>query len=132
MTTLKSQVFQSNVPMERIVAYLSDNENFRHLLPSNQISDFKFSIDQFSFKFAGQIELALEKIEITAESLHFKGLPSNPIDFELFVYLKQEKNHTSGFILVNAQLNPMMKMIIQNPLQKFLSQIADNLALQLN
>jgi len=132
LTTLKSQVFQSDVPMERIVGFLSENENFRVLLPSNQISDFKCSKDQFSFKFAGQIELALEKIEVTTESLHFKGLPSNPIDFELFVYLQQKKNHTTGFILVNAQLNPMMKMLIQNPLQKLLSQIAENLALQLN
>jgi carbon monoxide dehydrogenase subunit G len=102
------------------------------LLPENQTSGFQCSPSQFSFKAAGQIELTLEKQLIETKLLHFKGAKSNPFAFDLFVHLQPEDNATKGFIEIKADLNMMLKMLVEKPLQKLLTEMASNLATQLS
>lgn len=132
MLTLKSQEFTLAAQAEQVIAFLSETKNYALLLPENQTSGFQYSPSQFSFKAAGQIELTLEKQLVEANLLHFKGAKSNPFAFDLFVHLQPEDNTTKGFIEIKADLNMMLKMLVEKPLQKLLTEMASNLATQLS
>ena len=132
MLTLKSQEFTLAAQAEQVIAFLSETKNYALLLPENQTSGFQCSPSQFSFKAAGQIELTLEKQLAEANLLHFKGAKSNPFAFELFVHLQPEDNTTKGFIEIKADINIMLKMLVEKPLQKLLTEMASNLATQLS
>ena len=131
MLTLKSQEFALVASSERVLDFLSDTKNYALLLPANQTSDFQYTPTQFSFKAAGQVHLSLEKQIATQELLHFRGLPTNPFAFDLFVYLQQKGEQTTGHIEIKADLNMMLKMLVEKPLQKLLTEMAANLATQL-
>ena len=94
MLTLKSQEFAILTSSERVLDFLSDTKNYGLLLPANQTSDFQCTPTQFSFKAAGQVNLALEKQSVAPQLLHFKGLQSNPFAFDLFVHLQQQGEQT--------------------------------------
>jgi carbon monoxide dehydrogenase subunit G len=131
MLTLKSQEFALMASSDRVLDFLSDTKNYALLLPANQTSDFQYTPTQFSFKAAGQVHLSLEKQTATPQLLHFQGLPSNPFAFDLFVFLQQKGVQTSGHIEIKADLNMMLKMLVEKPLQKLLTEMAANLATQL-
>ena len=132
MLTLKSQEFTLAAQAEQVLAFLSETKNYALLLPENQTSGFQCSPTQFSFKAAGQIELTLEKQLVETNLLHFKGAKSNPFAFDLFVHLQPEDNTTKGFIEIKADINMMLKMLVEKPLQKLLTEMAINLATQLS
>lgn len=131
MLTLRSQEFALMASSDRVLDFLSDTKNYNLLLPANQTSDFQCTPTQFSFKAAGQVHLSLEKQTATPQLLHFKGLPTNPFAFDLYVHLLQQDAQTSGHIEIKADLNMMLKMLIEKPLQKLLTEMAANLAAQL-
>jgi carbon monoxide dehydrogenase subunit G len=128
MHTLKSQEFAIEQTIERVLAFLAEPKNYFLLLPENQTSDFQCTTTQFSFKAAGQVHLALEKQVSGTTLLHFKGLQSNPFAFDLFVHLEQRGMQTIGHIEIKADLNIMLKMLIEKPLQKLLVEMAENLS----
>jgi carbon monoxide dehydrogenase subunit G len=132
MLKLQSQKFEIPAQTAQVSAYLAQTSNYQFLLPANQTSEFKCSASEFSFKAAGQVSLSLEKKEVTDTMLYFKGAVSNPFAFDLTIYLKSEGQATNGYIEINAELNMMLKMLIEKPLQKLLVDMAANLTEQLS
>lgn len=131
MLTLKSQDFTIKTSVEQVQLFLSETKNYQLILPENQTSDFQSTPTQFSFKAAGQIHLTLEKQDADASLLHFKGASNNPFGFDLFVRMQQVQDSTIGYIEIKADVNMMLKMLIEKPLQKLLTEMAFNLAAQL-
>jgi hypothetical protein len=131
MLTLKSQDFTIKTSVEQVQLFLSETKNYQLILPENQTSDFQSTPTQFSFKAAGQIHLTLEKQDADASLLHFKGASNNPFSFDLFVRMQQVQDSTIGYIEIKADVNMMLKMLIEKPLQKLLTEMAFNLAAQL-
>jgi carbon monoxide dehydrogenase subunit G len=132
MLTLKSHEFTLEAACEQVLQFLSETQNYKLILPESQIADFQSTPTQFSFKAAGQIHLTLEKQEAKATLLHFKGAKNNPFAFDLFVRIQPAQNGTQGFIEIKADVNMMLKMLVEKPLQKLLTEMAHNLALQLS
>lgn len=128
MVTLKSQEFLLQAPLSKVCKYLAQTQHYQYILPPEQITDFQFTPTGFSFKAAGQIQLGLEKKEFTPNTLHFQGSKSNPFAFELKIELKEIEVNTTGYIQIDADLNLMMKMLVEKPLQKLIAQMAANLA----
>ena len=106
-------------------------KNYGLLLPKEQTSDFQYTTTTFSFKAAGQVHLALEKQAAVNHLLHFRGLPSNPFAFDLFVHLEESEKQTTGYIEIQAELNMVLQVLIEKPLQKLLGEMAENLRQQL-
>jgi carbon monoxide dehydrogenase subunit G len=128
MLKLKSQTFEIQAESQRVLAFLAIASNYKVLLPSDQTSDFQASDKQFSFKAAGQVQLALEMQSVTAQSIHFIGLKSNPFAFDLSIHVLAQGVLTIGHIEINADVNMMLKMLIEKPLQKLLVEMAENLS----
>ena len=131
MRTLKSQRFAIEQSTDHVLKFLSEPKNYGFLLPKEQTSDFQYTTTTFSFKAAGQVHLALEKQTSLNHMLHFRGLPSNPFAFDLFVHLEQTEKQTTGYIEIQAELNMMLQILIEKPLQKLLGEMAENLRQQL-
>ncbi len=131
MRTLKSQQFAIEQSTDRVLEFLSEPKNYGLLLPKEQTSDFQYTTTTFSFKAAGQVHLALEKQTSLNHMLHFRGLPSNPFAIDLFVHLEQTEKQTTGYIEIQAELNMMLQVLIEKPLQKLLGEMAENLRQQL-
>ena len=131
MRTLKSQRFAIEQSTDHVLKFLSEPKNYGLLLPKEQTSDFQYTTTTFSFKAAGQVHLALEKQTSLNHMLHFRGLPSNPFAFDLFVHLEQTEKQTTGYIEIQAELNLMLQVLIEKPLQKLLGEMAENLRQQL-
>lgn len=128
MITLKSQDFLLQASLFVVRNYLAQTQHYQHLLPPEQITDFQYTPTGFSFKAAGHIQLGLEIQPPQGNDLHFKGVASNPFAFELYIRLEEVENATCGYIEISADLNMMMKMLVEKPLQKLIAQMATNLA----
>jgi carbon monoxide dehydrogenase subunit G len=127
MLKLKSQTFEIQAEPQRVLEFLATTANYALLLPSDQTSDFQANSTQFSFKAAGQVNLALEKQNLSSDRIQFIGLKSNPFAFDLIIHVLPLGSQTTGHIEINADLNMMLKMLIEKPLQKLLVEMADNL-----
>jgi hypothetical protein len=127
MVQIKSQVFSFATPLEKVAAYLENCSNYSHLLPQNQISDFMATEQGFSFKAAGNFMLGLEKQQSNEQGIKFIGVQKNPFPFDLQIHLQAINAQTTGFIEINADVNMMMRMLLEKPLQKLLQDMAINL-----
>ncbi len=128
MVKIKSQVFSFVAHLEKVQAYLSDCANFEHLLPKAQTSDFQSNETGFSFKAAGNFQLTLEKAACSDSCMQFKGSKSNPFPFDLQIFFNTNEGLTTGHIEINADVNMMLKMLIEKHLQKLLQEMAVNLS----
>lgn len=128
MVEIKTKEFIVNAPIEKVHSFLNETKNYVLILPKEQISDFQFSADQFSFKAAGQVTLTLQKGASTLNALKFTGVKENPFAFNLLVFLDSKNDFTSGYIQINAELNMMFKMLIEKPLHQLLAKMAENLS----
>ena len=96
MLKLKSQTFEIQAEPQRVLEFLALTANYALLLPSDQTSDFQANSTQFSFKAAGQVNLALEKQNLSTDRIQFIGLKSNPFAFDLIIHVLPLGSHTTG------------------------------------
>lgn len=127
MVQIKSQVFSFATPLETVTRYLNNCSNYEYLLPKDQASNFIATEQGFSFKAAGNFLLGLEKQEANEQGIKFIGVQNNPFPFDLQIHLKELDAQTSGFIEINADINKMLRMLLEKPLQKLLQDMANNL-----
>jgi hypothetical protein len=127
MVQIKSQVFTFSVPPEKVASYLNNCANYKNLLPKDQVSDFNFTDQGFSFKAAGNFLLGLEKQESNERGIKFIGVQKNPFPFDLQIHFQEHNTQTTGFIEIHADINMMLRMLLEKPLQKLLQEMAINL-----
>ncbi|MEN9742763.1 MAG: hypothetical protein RLZZ65_568 [Bacteroidota bacterium] len=131
MVRIQSPVLNVHASQDKVQRFLSTFANYELLLPKEQVSDFQCLENGFSFKAAGNFLLALSLESHTDHSFHFKGSPQNPFPFELTIQLQEAQGITNGSIEIKADVNMMMKMLLEKPLQKLLQQMTNNLEQQL-
>lgn len=112
---------------EELFNFLTDLNNFEQLMPE---SKEKFEVDGDSFLFAlkGMPEIRLvlqEKNEFESIVL---GAASSKLAFTLTTFLNAiSENETEVQLKFSGDFNPMMAMMVKNPLQKFINTLAENL-----
>lgn len=131
MVRIQSPVLNVHASKEKVHRFLLTFSNYELLLPQEQVSDFKCLENGFSFKAAGNFLLELSLESQTENALHFVGSKQNPFPFELSIQIQEELDSTKGSIEIKADVNMMMKMLLEKPLQKLLQQMTNNLEQQL-
>lgn len=118
---------------EQVFQYISDLNNFRSLLPEDRISEWESTADYCSFKVQGTatIDLKLEEKDEFSRLLLRSGEKS-PFDFTLEVFLVEIDGKTQAHQLMNADINPFLKMMVEKPLANLFNFIADRLAEKFN
>lgn len=108
--------------------FLNNVENFEKLMPES-ISKFEvLDSDKFLFALKGMPEIVLKKKEADSPNKIVLGAGGGKIDFNLTGYIVAVDSSTSEVRLVfDGDFNPMMAMMIKNPITKFIETLAENL-----
>jgi len=124
---LESTKVTSQKPDIELFDYLSDLKNFEKLMPENT-DKFEVQGDSFLFALKGMPEIRLklqEKIPYTKIVL---GSTSDKFPFTLTGNITKVDDKSSGVQLIfDGDLNPMVAMMIKNPLQKFINTLIENI-----
>ena len=126
----KSVVVNKNI--NDVFNYLADFNNFEHLMPADQISDWQSDSEScsFSVKGIGKIGMKYAKKEVPT---YIEMVPygKSPISFALKISLAEEGVTTRATGEVDAELNPMLAMMVKRPLENLINEITSKLSLTL-
>ena len=126
MATFKSPEVIINKSAEYFFNKIRDLNNLKEIMPS-QIKDYKSTETTCSFKMQGMPKLVLEiaeKIEFSKISLIAKG---SQIPFSLDCFIAEKGSQCQARLEINAELNMMMKMMVEKPLTQFLDVLANKM-----
>lgn len=122
---IESDKSEINKPAAEVFSFLTDFNNFQKLMPP-QVVDWQSTADDCSFKIQGMATIGMKIVEKTPNT--FIKIISNgkvPFNFTLNVQLTEvSPSQTSGQLIFEADLNPMMKMMVEKPLTKFFNLLA--------
>jgi len=125
---LISKISQINLVDKVLFDRLCLIENYKKIMPEN-VSKFEI-IDEESFVFSikGMPEIKLKISEKNMPSkIILKSLDSK-IDFSLTGFISKSDDQISSFHLeFDGNLNPMLQMMVKNPLQSFINDLSENI-----
>jgi len=108
---------------ENFFIKIADLNNLKEIIPSS-IQDFKSTETTCSFKMKGMPALNLElgeKTPFSKISLKAKG---SQVPFSLDCFITEKGDQCQARLEINAELNMMMKMMVEKPLTQFLNVLA--------
>jgi carbon monoxide dehydrogenase subunit G len=131
MTTIESKKVELARTTEEVSAYVQDLNNFEKLLPRDRVSDFESDGESCSFKINGMAKIGLKVASVESNLVKLESTDS-PFSFTINVHLDSQNEGTSAYQIVNLELNPMMKMMVEKPLRNLFDHISDRLQSELS
>lgn len=117
-----------NKPVSELFNLIESPESMQSIMPDN-VNKFETTQNGFVFGIQGapiDIGLAIKET-ITNEKIVLESTNPN-LNFTLTTLLAELNTQESQVqILFNGSFNPMVKMMIQKPLQRFIDDLANNL-----
>jgi carbon monoxide dehydrogenase subunit G len=128
MTRIESKHVEiARTPLD-VYSFLQDMNNFLQLLPQERISEWKSDGTSCSFKVAGAATIGLRFDEAsTPERVRLKSTERSPFPFTLDVHLAGSNGSTQAYQVFEADLNPIIKMMVESPLKNLFDHIADRM-----
>ena len=125
---LESQKINLEKSAQDVFDFLTSIENFKHLMPEN-ISKFEvLDADKFVFALSGMPEIVLKKKSMKSPHTIVLGAAGGKLDFSLIAKIESLSAAQSAVQLTfEGDFNPMMAMMIKNPITKFIETLAENL-----
>ena len=119
METFKSPEVIVNRSAEDFFIKIGDLNNLKQIIPSS-IKDFESTETTCSFKMKGMPALNLELFEKTPFSKISLTAKGSQVPFYLDCIITDKGDQCQARLEINAELNMMMKMMIEKPLTQFL------------
>lgn len=122
---IESDKAEINKPAAELFAFLSNFNNFQKLMPP-QVVDWQSTEDECSFKITGMATIGMKIVERTPNTqLKIVSHGKVPFAFTLTANLTEAgPTQTIGQLIFEADLNPMMKMMVEKPLRNFFNLLA--------
>lgn len=112
---------------EEMFEFLTKVENYEQIMPENT-EKFEVSEDSFLFGLKGMPEIRLKIQEKEANDKVVLGSTSDKFPFTLTGNIvKIDETSSEVQLLFGGQFNPMVAMMIKNPIQKFISTLSENM-----
>lgn len=114
---------------EQIFNFVSDIRNFERFLPPGTVKNWRASDNDCSFTVPkmGDVNLSIaqkEKYNLVA----YKGTAMKNNEFEIILRINRTGNNMADVkVALNAELNPMMKMIASQPIKQFLEMVIERI-----
>lgn len=124
-TVIESPVVIIKQDVQTLVAHYANPASFKELMPK-EVVKFEANAESFLFGLKGMPEVRLKVEEISQNQVMLKS-SSDKLPFYLRVKLHPEGEFTSAQIHFEGEFNPMLKMMIQRPLQNFVNHLAENM-----
>ena len=105
-----------NATSKSIVDFLKDSSNLIHLLPTEQISDFKATKEECSFKVQGGITISLNQDGEEEGKIFMRSGEKSPFPFRLTLHVIDVGEQTEGYIEFNGEVNVFLKLMVEKPL----------------
>ncbi len=130
---IESKTVSVAADRERVFDYALNLNNFINLLPADRISEWESSDGYCSFKVQGTATIDLRLIESQRpERIKFQNGDRAPFPFTLEVFLTEDAGHTKAYQVMQADINPFLKMMVEKPLGNLFDYIADKLSTELS
>lgn len=119
-----------NANEKKVFDFLADFNNFEQLMPE-QVTNWQSDAESCTFTIQGMATISLKYANKQAHQL-IEVVPEGktPLDFNLTLRLNPndlDEQKTTANVEIDAQLNPMMAMMVKKPLQNLVDVIAKNL-----
>lgn len=136
MSQYTSKTGTINLTDEKIFNFLSDFTNLKNFIPADKVSDFSATSDTCQFKISGLGSAELRIIDKEPfKTIKIASEKGTPISFTFWIQLKSiddTNSPTAIRLTLDAELNPMMKMVIGSQLQKGLDALVDYITMYFN
>ncbi len=110
-----------NCRAENIFDFISNFKNFEHLVPQDKVNNWNATENECSFAIPNLATIAMEIAEKQAPNrLLIKSKQPSPFDFSMTVELEGNETVVSS-IEFAADVNPMLGMMVKNPLTNFVN-----------
>lgn len=133
MTTFESNVKQVQAPQGTVYAKLSDLNNLAQVkdrLPEHKVKNMTFDTDTLSMQAPPIGTITLKIVAREPESCITFGTTSSPLPFDLQILISPvSETECQLKLVINMEVNPFIKNMIQRPLQDGLEKMADLLAM---
>jgi carbon monoxide dehydrogenase subunit G len=133
MTKFESTEKTINAGREPVYEFLTDINNFSSLVPAEQVRDFKAGKDNCHFYIDGIGSVGVRLVDNDNGDVRFESEGSTPFRFDLLVELNEAGPGTTRMrLILNANLNMMMKMVAGKHLEQGVEFAASRLSDHLN
>lgn len=126
MTTFKSPEVIINRDAQYIFNKIGDLNNLKGIMPA-EIENFESTEMTCSFKMKGMPKLKLEIIEKIQFSKICLSAIESPVPFTLECFIDEKGKQCQARLEINAELNMMMRMMVEKPLTQFLDILANKI-----
>jgi hypothetical protein len=125
MSKIESKTGQIKQPDEKIYNFLSDFNNFKHLIPPDKVKNWSSTSESCHFTVDGIGDAGMKIIEKKPYTLiKITADEKTPINFLLWIQIKKINENLSGVrIVIEPQVNAMMMMMVKGPLQNFVDML---------
>ena len=114
---------------QNVFSFISDFNNFVHLMPP-EIKDLKVTQNECSFSIQGMPTIHLKIEEKVPYTLVKMASEDGKLNFGLNCHLEYiDQSYCYAQFTFDAELNSMMKMMVQKPLTNFLNALIEKLKL---
>ena len=124
-TKFKSEEVTANLNYKDLFKKFTNLNNLKDYLPK-EVEEFESSTDNCSFKIEQLPKMSLQMTEkIPYSHIKFESNESQ-IPFDMYCYInKNDDNTTNVFLEINMEVNFMMKMLVQKPINIFLEKFTE-------
>jgi hypothetical protein len=128
-TSFESRVASLKAAEADVYNFASDIRNFERFLPEGSVTEFKVSESNCSFNVPSIGNVVVELIEKNpTDKIVFKAILFGSNEFFLTLSIDGEEDfRSSAHISIKAILNPVMKMMVNDPIKKFLNLLVDEM-----
>lgn len=114
-------------PKEEIYSFLKNLKNFEKVMPSNK-EKFEVDGDSFIIGLYGIPDIRMVIREEQPSDKIVLSAASSKIDFSLaFNFTEIDKNTSQAQLFFDGNFNPMVAMMVKNPLTNFINDMSENL-----
>lgn len=126
-TNLQSEIVDIDKNDVQIFTFLTNLNNFEKLMPE-EVSQWQSTETECSFTLKGMPSIGFTIIEkMPYSTIKYKGTGKIPPIFLSVKIQKTAETSCKVQLFLEADLNPMLKMMVEKPLTKFLNVLASNL-----
>lgn len=126
---LTSKKVEVNLSKEKLHDFLQKAHNYEQLMPENRAKFEVIRDNAFVFGLKGMPEIALEIKDTSNPDKVILGAISEKLPFTLTANLEElSENKTRANLVFEGKFNPMMAMMIKNPISKFIDTLTDNIS----
>ena len=125
---IESTKVEVNANRQEVVDFLLDAQNLIHILPKEQMSDWKATENDCSFKIQGGVSISLiHDGRKENDEIYMRSGKGTPFAFKLIIHLKDNGATTGGYIEFDGEVNMFLRMMVEKPLTALFNLMSERL-----